>query len=54
MHKEDDPLLHNFGLQCEEYMKLVGPRTQKELDLNARGDHFHMVIGVDRQRVEVE
>ncbi len=45
--------LDDFADECRLYMEKCGPRKLDDIIANSRGDHWFMVVGVDRQNKKV-
>ncbi len=45
--------LDDFADECRLYMEKCGPRKLDDIIANTRGDHWFMVVGIDRQNKKV-
>ncbi|RPD69760.1 hypothetical protein L226DRAFT_575408 [Lentinus tigrinus ALCF2SS1-7] len=48
-----DGFLLRFAQECMDYIHACGPRSTKDIEGNNRGDHWYMVISIDRQNKKI-
>lgn len=48
-----DEFLNQFADECRQYMKSCGRRSEEDIEANNRGNHWYMVVGIDRQNKPV-
>lgn len=53
MESREEPeqltFLERFEADCLSYIARCGPRAAGDLEVNNRGRHWYMVVGIDRQ-----
>ena len=46
-------VLEEFEAECRQYMSSCEPLKDEDVARNLRGNHWYMVVGVDRQNTAV-